>query len=258
MHFLFTIAFARPLIYMNSATTDIEVEEGIKELDKKFNDLKNNIRECLEKHNISVKQVADTLTSLSADEDDHHKMFLEAHISVLFKAADIPELFGTMNFHWNYLNPPLLGHLVKKLDLDEVKGQMEAYNSDLQQFRMNTPLTLFHRTQKRRHFEPPLQFRKVVAEFDWPENVTLEDVERFRQEYASHYNLRECAMMIVQVRPGSFIITWFIPKSIVDKLKARAPRKVLKKYSVTKLEIAGAVIYHSSKPQKVSITGCPI
>ena len=190
---------------------------------------------------------------ISADEDDQHKMFLESHISVLFRAANISELFGAMNFHWNYLNPPLLDHLVKKFKLEEMKSEMESYKSDLQQFRKQTPLAVFCRTQKRRRLEPTAGFRKVVAEFDWPEDATLmlEIVEQFRQEYASQYNLRDCAMMVAQIRPGSYIITWFIPESIVKVLRAKPARAVLKKFSVTRLDIDGVCVYRSRKPLEV-------
>ena len=228
-----------------SATSTKDVKKMISDLEIKFDYLKATIKEYLEKRAVKVKRVADVLTSLPADEDEHHRMFVEEHVNVLFRAADIPELFGTMNFHWNYLNPPPLDHLVKKLDLAEVKDQMESYNSDLQQFRMKTPLTLFHQTQKKKSTKLPGEFREMVAEFDWPENVTLEVVEQFRQEYASHYNLQKCAMMVAQIRPGSFIITWFIPESVVEKLKAKVPRAILKQYSVTKLEIAGTRVYES-------------
>ena len=229
----------------------------IDDLDKKFDVLKNTIRECLEKQQIAVKRVADVLTSLSADDAEEHQHFLEGHVSVLFKASDHSELFGTMNFHWNYLSCPLLGHLVKKFDLEELKGMMEAYKEDLQQFRKKTPLTLFCQTQKKRRLKISPEFQEVVVEFDWPhdnDGVTLEVVEQFRQEYACHYNLRECAMMLAKIRPGSFVITWYIPQSIVEKLRAKVPRAILKKYDVTKLEIAGSCVYRlRNKPQEVNI-----
>ena len=155
-----------------------EVNKIITDLEKIFDNLKNTIRKCLEDRGVQVKRAADVLTSLSADEDDNTRMFAESHVSVLFKAADIPELFGTMNFHWNYLSPPPLDHLVKKFDLDEVKPQMNAYKFHLQQFRMKTSLSMFCRTQKRKRLRPTGEFREMVAEFDWPENVTLEVVER--------------------------------------------------------------------------------
>ena len=45
------------------------------------------------------------------------------------------------------------------------------------------------------------------------------------------------------MRPGSFIITWVVPISIVAKLKANIPRHLLKRYCVIKLEIGGSCVY---------------
>ena len=233
-----------------------EVEKMIQELKSQFSSLKNAVRERLKKRNICVKRTADVLTLLSPDDDDQHTIFLEGHVSALFKAADNSELFGTMNFHWNYLNPYLLYHLVQEFDLVKVKSQMVIYKSDLQQFRMKTPLTLFCQTQKKKISKLSPDFQEVVADFDWTNEVTLEDVDQFRQMYASHYNLHKFAMMLAKVHPGSFIVTWFIPESLVAKLKAKVPRVILKQYSVTKLVIAGTCVYRLRKPQEVSGSGC--
>ena len=231
-----------------------DVQLMIDELDKKFDELKNIIRECLERRRIAVKRVADALTSLRADDKEEHQQFLEGHVIVLFKAADHSELFGTMNFHWDYLNVPLLEHLVKKFDLDETKAKMVAYKENLQHFREKTPLTLFCRTQKRRRIKLSPEFQEMVAEFDWPDDVTLEVVEQFRQEYACHYNLQECAMMLARARQNCFIITWFIPLSIIEKLKAKVPRSLLKNCNVTRLEIAGSCVYRQqNKPHEVNL-----
>ena len=225
----------------------------IDKLDNEFDYLKNAIRECLEKQKVLVSEVANVLTSLSPDFDQQHKkLFTESHVTALYRAANISVLFGIMNPHWNYLDPSLLERLVKKFRLEVMKRQVEGYKSNLQQFRKKTPLKLFCRRKSR----PQENFKEMVAEFDWPENVTLEDVEEFRQEYASEYSLHECAMMIAQIHSGSYIITWFIPESVVEKLKAKVPREILKKYCITKLEIAGACVYRSRKAQKVSGTDC--
>ena len=218
--------------------------------------MKRDCRDGLTKKKIPVPQVVDALTDLPADEIDEHKHFLESHLSVCYQANEHAELIGQLSFHMNYLSYQLLDYLGNKFNLVEVKGKMMIYKSDLQQFRKKTPLALFCRTQKRKRIKPTAEFREMVAEFEWLENVTLEDVEQFRQEYSTHYNLRECAMMIAQIRSGSYIITWFIPESVVDKLKARVPSGILKKYCITKLEIAGACVYHSRKAQKVSGTDC--
>ena len=241
---------------MPLATSTDEVKAMIADLKESFKNLRTTVRECLEKQRVIVPQVADALTSLSPDDDEQHKIFTKSHVTVLYQAANISEQFGTMNFHWNYLDPSLLDHLVKEFHLEQVKDRMEAYKSALQQFRKKTPLKIFCLTQRRKRRRPQEDFEKMVVEFDWPENVTLEDVEQFRQEYTSEYSLHECAMMIAQIHSGSYIITWFIPESVVEKLKAKVPREILKKYSVTKLEIAGACVYRPRKAQKVSGTDC--
>ena len=116
---------------------------------------------------------------------------------------------------------------------------MDVYKKKIQQFRKRTPLTLFCQTQKKKHVELPSGFKKMVAEFDWPDDVTLEVVEQFRQEYACHYGLHECAMMLAVAQKNCFVITWFVPESIVEKLKEKVPRAILKKHLVTRLEIGG-------------------
>ena len=228
--------------YLTGQMTIQYIQAKIRQFQKRFNTLKKSTRECLERLRIPVKRVADALTSLSPDDIDEHKQFLESHLNAIYQAPDHSELFGTMNFHWNYQNPQLLDHLIREFDLEGVKGDINTYKEDLQQFRKKTPLKLFCQSQKRKRIKPPPDFCEVVAEFDWPDEVTLEDVEEFRQECANQYSLHECAMMLAVVRPGSFIITWFIPSSIVEKLKVKVPN-LLKKYSVTKLEIAGECVY---------------
>ena len=218
------------------------VQAKIRKFERRFNELKNATRISLEKYKISIKRIASTLTALPADDIDEHKQFLKENLTALFQAPDHSQLFGALDLDWNYLTYQLLDHLVKEFRLD-VKCEMEAYKKDLHQFRERTPLTLFCKAQKKRRVKPSEEFQEMVAEFDWPSEVTLEVVEQFREEYAYHYNLRECAMMLAVVRPGSFIVTWYIPQSIIKKLKEDIPNRIMKKYSVINLEIAGINIF---------------
>ena len=209
---------------------------------KRFDSLTNNIRECLENH---IDQVKYALISLTIDEEGYHRLFTKKD---LLKAANFSIQLGIIKPHWNYLDPSLLEHLVTKFNPTEVKDELEAYKSDLQQFRMITPLTMLCQAQKR---NPPKDFQNVVAHFDWPENTTLEDVDNFQQEYSHHYNLHKCAVMLA--RPGSVTVTWFIPKSIEEKLKKNVPIEILKKYFITKMEIAATCIYEA---QEVNVPRC--
>ena len=210
--------------------------------EKRFNELKKAARVSLEKHNISVKQVVDALILMPVDDLEEHKQFLEENITDLYQSSDLSELIGRLSLHWDYLYYQLLDFIISEFGL-EVTKEMEAYKLDLQKFREKTPLDLFCQSQNRKRRKPSEEFQKVVAEFDWPHQVPLEVVEQFRQEYAYHYKLRECALMLAAIRPGSFIVTWFIPDSILHKLKENIPSRILKKYAVTSLEIAGEKIF---------------
>ena len=224
-----------------------EVDDAIKILKMKFNGLKKKIRESLDKHKVAVTDVADALTSLSPDDDECHKLFLEGHVEKLYAAPSNTVLFGTMNFHWNYLDPSLLEHLIQEFSLNEVKESIKSYKSHLKQFRMTTPLRLFCETQRKKKMKLSPEFKEMVAEFDLPNDATLEVVEQFRQEYASHYNVHEFAMMVADVRSGSFIITWFIPQSVVEKLKGKVPVHIVRKYSIATLTVAGVCVYCDKK-----------
>ena len=220
-----------------------KVKDTIGILKKKFNGLKKKVRNCLDKRKVTVTEVVDTLTSLSPDDDEYHQLFLEGHIEKLYAASSNTVLFGTMNFHWNYLDPSLLNHLVIELELVEVKPDMTKYQSELQQFRMKTPLNLFCQTQRKKKVKLSPGFKEMVAEFKLSNDVTLEVLEQFRQEYASYYKLHEFAMMVANVCSGSFIITWFIPESVAEKLKGKVPVRILRKYLVTTLTVAGVCVF---------------
>ena len=223
-----------------------QIEYDIKQFEKRFNQLKQRCVENLQKRSVPVRKVVQTLTDLPADDIDEHKMFLERKLKDLYEAPDHDMLIGQLSLNMNYLSYHLLDFLANEFDLGEVKPEMELYKSDLKQFRMRTPLKLFCKTQKR-FVEPPQDFQKVIAKFSWPSDgdVTLEDVEQFRERYACHYRLRNFAIMIFQVHPGSFIVTWVVPISIIRKLKENIPRGLFK--GVIKLKVGGSCIYDESR-----------
>ena len=77
---------------------------------------------------------------ISPDNDDaSRKMFQDSCVTVIGTATNHSELFGTMNFHWNYLDPSLLDHVSENLSLDEVMEEMKVYKSDLEKFKKGHP-----------------------------------------------------------------------------------------------------------------------
>ena len=214
----------------------------------------------LEKFGIAVKTVVFLLTSVFAVGE--HKMFLEEKHKSLCQCKDHWELFGMLNFYWGYLSPDLLDKLIEELIPEEssfgaIGEEMEEYKTALQKFRQRTTLRLFCQADTSTECDPPPAFRKIVVKHDWPDTVTLEDVEIFRHRYAQTYNLQKCAMMLHIIRPGSFTITWFVHVSAIDILRKSRAVKVYKEFKVSRLEIyvqATAVcVYQTPVQRQVSV-----
>ena len=229
-----------------------EIKDRIAQFEERFKEMKRQTREGLERL-ASVQAVVERLTDLRADDKPDHNVFLQDSLHIMFRAENHFELYGILNSYWDYLAYHLLDHLIREFSIRKVKDEMDEYKIDLHRFRRATPLKLFCQAQRRRRRRPPAEFREMVAEFEWPDTVSLEVVEDFRQAYESRYSLRECAMMLVSLSIGSFVITWIIPESIVESLKTKLPEKLFKQHSVTKLQIAGDLIYPSTQHQNVRI-----
>ena len=228
--------------------TPTYVKAKIKKFEKRINQVKKDVRDSLIKANIPTKRIADTLKEMPADDVPEHKQFRCECLRDLYHTDNQYDLFVKLDDYVNYLSYHLLEYLVDEFDfLKAIKDKMETYKKDLQRFREKTPLKLFCETQKKRYIKLSSEFREVVAIFKWPDDVTLEVVEQFRQEYACHYNLRECAMMLAQARPCSFIITWYIPESLVEKLKTNVPKEILQKHSAVQLDIDGSCVFRLHK-----------
>ena len=199
------------------------------------------------------------LTNIRSQAD---RVFLKENHKALRQCEDHLELFGSLNFYWNYLAPDLLDHLItglaKKHDwFQTVAGEMAVYWKVLEEFKKGTTLMLFVEADPYTLDEDhPPGFRKMVVKFDWPETATLEDVEKFRRRHASSYDLQTCVMMLNSITTGSFTVTWFIPVSVVEMLRKKRALTVFKEFSVTRLEIHTSTqicVYQTTPPRTVSI-----
>ena len=226
-----------------------EVESNIYALESNFGDLVKKAVNLLKKFKTEIEDIVYELSTLSVREKSEHKVFLEANLKKLRKSEDHVVLFGYLNLYWTYLSPHLLKHLVNKLPpLNEIKGDMEAYMKSLHEFRVQTPVTLFCQADKQ-HVEPPEEFTRVVAKFEKVKTsneliiTTLQDIEEFRQKYGSRHQLRNFALMLNEVEENCFLVTFFVPQSVVEELQSNVPEQLLKEYEVTKLEVSGTCVF---------------
>ena len=122
----------------------------IKGFHRRFTSIKMKTIKCLEKCHIAVKIVVLLLTSIFAVGE--HKVFLKENHKSLRQCEDHQELFGMLNFYWNYLAYDLLYKLIEELTQQDgsfmaIGEEMTMYKRDLQIFRQRTTLKLFCQTQ---------------------------------------------------------------------------------------------------------------
>jgi hypothetical protein len=222
------------------------------QLKERFKELKKATQQCLEKRNISVERITNTLKSLSADnDDDEHKYFTDNHTSVFEQAHNHSALIGQLDFNMDYLSYHLLDYLVEEFGLEEVKVLMEVYKLDIQQFKAKTPVTLFCQSLQGERVKISPEFQEVVAEFKQQKDMKLNVLEQFQKKYTAHYHLKNLALILAGISLGASVITitWFFPRSLAQKLKTSVPRVMLKTKSITTLTVAGACVYRSGATQ---------
>ena len=252
-----TLSISDHLLCIVSDSSAVAVlQEQIKRLHQRFNSMKLATIQCLETCCITIARVLFVLTSALSG----NKASLEQKCKELRESKNHWELFEVLNPYWNYLSFGLLDELVDDLsesnnDFGDIKKQMDQYKEDIQKFRENTTLVLFCQldysmlaVNQLQPCNPPPGFQKMVTEHQWPETVTLKDVEEFRKAFLLCFGLPECAMMVHRIRRKCFEITWFgvIPESIGQLLReSNGTIKALKDFKVILVEIEGECVYQS-------------
>ena len=244
------------ILHAYDNTTFTEIEKNIEELKEMFSKLRKKAIELLKASSTEVNEVVYELSDLSPEEKTQHKAYLTENQQTLSNQKDHIALFTSLNLHWDYLSPQLFDHLVNKLDcLKELKEEMKKYNETLKTFRVTTPLTLFCELH-RKHFEPTDGFCKMVKKYKskLSKDMTLQE---FRQKYADHHQLYEFALQLYNIVPGSFIVSFLVPESVVDILMGNVPENMLKRFGIARLEIAGCCVYSDSTKTVASSTALP-
>ena len=221
----------------------------IKGFHQRFNSITESTVECLEICRISVVKVVFFLTSILAVGE--HKRFLEEKNESLNESKNHWVLFGKLNLYWNPFSYSLFQGLLETLSIKneqftEINGKMTVYDQDMERFRENTKLILFCKVAPdllglSKADEPPVGFRKLVTEHQWPDTVTLKDVEKFRKRFLLIFGLPECAMMVHRIENKCFEITWFgvLPPTVLQLLKEP---EIISLLEVSSVEIDGECV----------------
>lgn len=207
-----------------------EVEKMVNNFSKRFNEMTHDTLEELEKRGVNPKKVIFLLKMPNAylQKRNEHMKFLDT----LKKAADIFELFDTLNEYWDHFNYHLLERLIKApriekyIDLErcsQLQKDMDQYIQEMCEFRQKATIGAYCKVFVKKKEDVPKDFQELVRNKDkWSEMNTLQDVENFRQDVAEEYQLHTCLVFFKHILLGSVIITWWIP--IVTPLPPMGPQ----------------------------------
>ena len=218
-------------------------------LENLFYKLRETVLSLLEIQSIAVDQIVYNLTLLPASEMSQHEPYFQENLEKLEKCTKCRPLFSRLNLYWNYLSPQLLFHLVREfLPRTVAIREMTCYSEKIKHFRCCTLLKLFCQIEEE-DIEPPDGFSKIVAKFERriSTTTTLQDVENFRLRLARHYRLRDFALMLKpKVMPGSFIVSFLVPNSVLMRLKLNIPqRDIFDKFGITQMNLDGHCVFRT-------------
>ena len=236
------------------------MKRNIRKMEKMFKELKKRVIRLLQEMSIRADDVVYELTELPASDVPEHESLFKEHLPELQKYKENRPLFSYLNCYWNYLSPQLLYHLVGELlSGTNAEDEMQSYDESLIEFRVRTLLKLFCETEQE-HVEPPEGFSKIVAKFerDISKDPTLQNVEEFRLKFAKRHKLRNFALMLnTKVTFGSFIVTFLVPNSVVERLKKDVPNELFGEFDITIFEIAGTPVFCNAISQSSETTAVP-
>ena len=213
----------------------------------KFAELKKATCSAIAKQGIPVDELVTTITDLPIDFEKCDIDFLEERSNNLYSCQSIPALFVHLRFHWDYLHPDLYRHLIKEFNLLSLNPNVQAYQSDLDDFLDRTLLKDFCVVEppRQRYIDcrnAPKGFVQCVTGHCWDPPVFLRRVEDFRQGFADYFGLKQCAAMVVSMIKGSVILAMWVPKSIKSKIESVDPN-FLSKHIIVFMEFQCNIVY---------------
>ena len=188
------------------------------------------LKELTEGKKISVEDFLIDLTLLPSAIKQNHLTFLQANISNLRKASDLPGVIMHLNLYWDHFNYTLLEVIIKDYGSKNLKKQMGSYISDLHQFWQKTTVSDFiPYCKKMQKFEIiPKEFIRVEVK-DAIKSIseyTLMELEELKRRLCLSCQLPNFALILYNLKPGCVEVTWLVATELEKELKEALRREL--------------------------------
>ena len=187
--------------------------------------------------------------------EEHVKQYIKDNLPQLYHADSIPEIFGLLNFYWNYLHYGLLQRIIDIYGADDTKELMKSYIQNVKSFQQETTLAMFweadpgHMSDMAESSKEKLA--KVVTNHEGlTSGSSLECIQAFRQKFAREISLPECAVVMKDILLGSVMIVWLMPAKGAITLKNQVEEgrvEFFKQHHILELRMDDVIIYSSGK-----------
>ena len=167
---------------------------------------------------------------------EHMKFFQEASSEIL-GATSFDKLFFCLGLYWDYLNYNLLESIIDQLDSEELEEGMEKYSTEINEFRQSIQLKVFCKIEPCIRKEPPAEFRMIVVKHSITSESTLQKLENIRLRVTEYFNLPNFALMLSEVVPGSVIVTWVMPRSVMSLLLCGLTAELMDELHIVSMKI---------------------
>ena len=195
------------------------------------------------------------ITLLPTSLKEEHQQYLKDNLPQLYNAKSIPEIFGLLNFYWNYLHYSLLQYIIEIYGTDDTKELMKCYIKDVKSFQQETTLAMFWEAQPKLTSPKSLGGEKLTVEvLTKHEKLTsgssLKSVDELRQKFACEVSLPDVTIIIKEMLPGCVVIVWLMPAKGEITLKNQVKQgrvEFFKQHHILELRTNDDIIYSSGE-----------
>ena len=187
--------------------------------------------------------------------EEHIKQYIKENLPQLYDAKSIPEIFGLLNFYWNYLHYGLLQRIIDIYGADDTKELMKSYIKNVKLFQQETTLAMFWEVDSGHMCAMAESSREKIAKVitsheGLTSHSSLQSIQAFRQKFAREISLPECAVVMKDILLGSVVIVWMIPAKGAITLKSQVEEgavEFFKQHHILELRIDDVIIYSSGR-----------
>ena len=228
--------------------TDVSVEERIPLLEDKIENLCDQLRSELEEKGVTTDDVLDKVTflpiKLRKEYEDRVTKKIEEKLTC---SESIRQLFRFLiNPLTTFLDYQLLEYLISKFGSSHLKQDMADYVVNVNKFKRETTVA-----ELMDHWngieDKTLNFEELEVRFgEDPTKCNLERLNKHRKKFCIRYQLSEFVMVLIFLKPGSYIAVWQIPSVLfVDAIESAIQKDdpFMDKERILSVAIAGKQIY---------------